>query len=125
MFTKNTEKLESFVGASSTFKGDIVSKGTLRIDGTTEGSIEADWLIVGEKAMVKGNVLARGIIVGGRIEGNATAKEILEIKSKGHILGDIVTNKLTVSEGGILDGRSTVYREDQKVVELHAKEKTG
>ena len=123
MFSKNTEKLESFVGAQSHFKGDIKSKGTLRIDGMVDGNLEADWVILGEKASMKGNVSARGVIVGGKIEGNVAAKEILEIKSKGKVTGDISAPKLTVSEGGIFEGRSTMNREDSKVVELPVKEK--
>lgn len=124
MFSRNTEKLESFVGVNSQFKGDIKSKGTLRIDGTVEGNVEADWLILGEKANLKGNAAARGIIVGGKIEGNIIAKEILEIKSKGQIIGDIIASKLTVSEGGILEGRSSMNREGSNVVELPMKERS-
>jgi len=125
MFSKNTEKLESFVGVQSHFKGDIKSKGTLRIDGMVDGNVEADWVILGEKASLKGNASARGVIVGGKIEGNVAAKEILEIKSKGKVTGDISAPKLTVSEGGIFEGRSTMNREDSKVVELPVKEKLG
>ena len=123
MFSKNTEKLESFVGTHSNFRGDIKSKGTLRIDGMVDGNVEADWVILGEKASLKGNVSARGVIVGGKIEGNVYAKEILEIKSKGKVTGDISAPKLTVSEGGIFEGRSTMNREDSNVVELPVKEK--
>ena len=123
MFSRNTEKLESFVGVDSHFKGDIRSKGTLRIDGSVEGNVEADWLILGEKANLKGNVSARGIIVGGTIEGTLTAKELLEIKSKGQVAGDIATPKLMVSEGGILEGRASMAKEGSNVVELPVKER--
>jgi len=126
MFSKNTEKLESFVGVSSHFKGDIRSKGTLRIDGSVEGNVEADWLILGEKATLKGNVSARGIMVGGKIEGVLVAKEVLEIRSKGQVIGDVTTPKLIVSEGGIIEGRSSMSKEvSAKVVELPMKEKAG
>jgi cytoskeletal protein CcmA (bactofilin family) len=121
MFNKNTEKLESLIGANSNFKGDIDTKGTLRIDGSMEGNVNADWLILGEKALMKGDVLARGIVVGGRIEGNLKAKEIIEIKAKGQVYGDVSTNKLTVVEGGLFDGRSSMAKEETKIVEFQAK----
>jgi cytoskeletal protein CcmA (bactofilin family) len=121
MFNKNTEKLESLIGANSNFKGDIDTKGTLRIDGTMEGSVNADWLILGEKAFLKGDVTARGIVVGGRIEGNLKAKEIIEIKVKGQVYGDVSTSKLTVVEGGLFDGRSSMAKEETKIVEFQAK----
>jgi len=125
VFSKNTEKLESFVGMNSHFKGNVKSKGTLRIDGTLEGNVEADWLVLGEKANLRGDAAARGIIVGGRIEGNVTAREILEIRSKGQVLGDITVAKLVVSEGGMLVGRTSMNREDSNVVELPVKERSG
>ena len=124
MFSKNTEKLESFVGVNSHFKGDIKSKGTLRIDGTVEGNVEADWIVMGEKASLKGDVAARGVIMGGRMQGNIAAREILEIRSKGQVLGDITTPKLVVSEGGVLEGRSFMQKgESSNVVELPMKER--
>jgi cytoskeletal protein CcmA (bactofilin family) len=121
MFSRNTEKLESLVGVNSNFRGDIDTKGTLRVDGKMEGNIKADWVIVGEKALIKGDVAARGIVIGGRVEGNLRAEEIIEIKSKGQICGDVSTNKLAVAEGGSFDGRSVMRKEGSKVVEFQAK----
>jgi cytoskeletal protein CcmA (bactofilin family) len=121
MFTKNTEKLESFIGANSNFKGDIDTKGTLRVDGTVDGNVNADWVILGEKAFLKGNITARGIIIGGRVEGNLKAKEIVEIKPKGQVSGDISTSKLTIIEGGIFDGRSSMMKDESKIVEFQTK----
>lgn len=118
MFSKNTEKLESFVGINTHFKGDIKTKGTLRLDGTIEGNIEADWLILGEQAHLKGDASTRGIVIGGRIDGNIRAKEIIEIKPKGKVIGEIITSKLSVAEGAIFEGRSSMPREESNVVEL-------
>lgn len=125
IFSRNTEKLESLVGANSSFKGDITTKGTLRLDGTVTGNIDADWLVLGEKALLKGNVTARGVITGGRIDGNINSKEILEIKSKGQVMGDIATAKLVVSEGGILEGHARMQKEDSKLVEFHLKDRAA
>ena len=125
MFSKNTEKLESFVGVNTYLRGDVKSKGTLRIDGTLEGNVEADWIVLGEKANLKGEAMARGVIVGGRIEGNITASEILEIRSKGQVIGDIAVAKLVVAEGGMLVGRTSMNKEGSKVIELPVKERSG
>ena len=76
MFSRNTEKLESLIGSNSVFNGNIETKGTLRVDGSMEGNINADWVILGEKASIKGDVTARGIVVGGRVEGNLRAKRL-------------------------------------------------
>lgn len=126
MFSKNTEKLESFVGVNTYFTGDIKTKGTIRIDGTVEGNIEADWLILGEKSQLKGDANARGIIIGGRVDGNIKATEIIEIKPKGEVVGEIITNKLTIAEGAIFEGRSSMHREAvNTLVELREAEETS
>lgn len=124
MFHKNNEKLETFIGNNSSVKGELNTKGTLRIDGVVEGNIIADWVILGEKSHVKGDIVGRGIVVGGRVDGNVKAKEIVEIKNKGQIHGEIFTVKLTIAEGAIFDGRSSMHSEESKVVELQAVEKS-
>lgn len=123
MFTKNTEKLESFVGANSIFRGEIETKGTLRVDGTVEGNICADWVVLGEKSHIRGDVIARGIVVGGKVEGNLKAKEIVEIKNKGQLFGEVFTSKFVVAEGGIFDGRSRMQHDEAKVIEFQPVEK--
>ncbi|MBN1548182.1 MAG: polymer-forming cytoskeletal protein [Syntrophaceae bacterium] len=120
MFHKNKEKLESFIGTGSIFKGDIETTGTLRIDGQMEGHVQADWLILGEKASVKGDLSARGIIIGGRIEGNLHAKEIVEIKAKGQVVGDIRAPKMTISEGAIFDGKSSMAKHEDNILEFQS-----
>jgi len=125
MFSKNTEKLESFIGINSNFKGDIKTQGTLRVDGTVEGNIETDWLILGETSHLKGNAVSKGIIVGGRVDGNLTAREIIEIKAKGQVTGELATTKLSIAEGAMFDGRSSMVREESNVIELQVKEKAS
>ena len=112
MFSRNTEKLESFIGSNTSFKGNIKTKGTIRIDGAFEGDVEADWVIVGDKARLTGNASARGIVVGGVVDGNLLAKELIEIRHKGQVKGDISTKKLVVSEGGVLEGRAMMLSGD-------------
>lgn len=123
MFHKNHEKLESFLGNNTVFKGEIETKGTLRVEGTIEGNINADWVIVGEKSHINGDISARGIVVGGRVDGNLKGKEIVEIKNKGQIHGQIFTSKLSIVEGAIFDGKSSMHAEEAKIIELQTKEK--
>ncbi|UCE80100.1 MAG: polymer-forming cytoskeletal protein [Nitrospiraceae bacterium] len=123
MFHKNHEKLESFLGTNTVFKGEIETRGTLRVEGTIEGNINADWVIVGEKSHINGDITARGIVVGGRVDGNLKGKDIVEIKNKGQIHGQIFTSKLSIVEGAIFDGKSSMHAEEAKIIELQTKEK--
>jgi len=70
LFKKRSDKLESFVGAGSEFRGDLSVPGTLRIDGKFFGNAVAGWIVVGEDAVIRGDLKASGILIGGRIEGN-------------------------------------------------------
>lgn len=118
MFEKETDKLESFLGKNSLFKGDLIVQGTLRIDGRIEGQLEADHLILSESAVVKGEVKAKRLIVGGIVDGSIDAQELVEIKSKGKVLGDILTRRLSISEGGEVNGKIEMKKEESNVVEL-------
>ncbi|MEJ2182328.1 MAG: polymer-forming cytoskeletal protein [Nitrospirota bacterium] len=117
MFQKN-EKLETFVGKNTHIRGDLSTKGTLRIDGQVTGNVAADWVILGDKAVLKGDIQASGVVVGGTVEGNLSAKEVVEIKRKGQVTGDVVTSKLLVIEGGVLDGKVAMQREASNLIEL-------
>lgn len=106
MFGKKSQRLETIIGDGSEVKGELNVKGTVRIDGLMDGNIRADWVIVGESGKIQGNVKSRGMVVGGKVEGNVEADEIVELKPKAHVSGEIHTGKLTVSEGAVFDGRS-------------------
>lgn len=121
MFSKKTDKLDTVIGPDSNFIGEIQTKGSLRIDGGVDGNISADWVIIGEKAVVKGDIMSRGIIVGGQVEGNLYVKEIVEILAMGKVIGDISTPKLSIIEGGSLNGRTIMQKAESNIIELQAK----
>lgn len=70
-------------------------------------------VVIGEKAQINGNISARGVVVGGKVEGNIKAKEIVEIKDKGQVLGEISTPLLSIAEGAIFDGRSIILPKNE------------
>jgi len=126
MFSKETEKLGSFLGTDSSFNGKLNVRGTLRVDGMVEGQIDADYVILSESAEVKGEIKAKKIIIGGKIDGNGHAQELVEIKSTGKVLGDIFTQKLIIIEGAEFNGKVEMKKiemkkEENKVIELELK----
>lgn len=106
MFWKKEPPLDVIIGPDSGIKGDLTTKGIVKMDGLVDGCIDADWLIVGETGMVKGDVTSRGVVIYGKIIGNITSTEITEIRPKASVEGDICTDKLVISEGAFFDGRS-------------------
>ncbi|MBF0327541.1 MAG: polymer-forming cytoskeletal protein [Nitrospirae bacterium] len=123
MFLRRNNQLDALIGVNTEFRGDIVSGGTLRVDGKIFGNVVADWVVLGEAGSLKGNIKAKGVVIGGRVDGNINADELVDIKHTGSLLGDIHTRKLSVAEGGVFEGRSLVQRdEDLKVIDFPAKE---
>ena len=106
MFGKRETTLTTVIGVGSTVHGELHSTGTVRIDGALEGSVEADWVIVGESGSIQGDVIARGIVVGGKVEGSIHASESAGIMPKGQVWGEIFTARLSIAEGGFFEGRS-------------------
>ncbi len=110
MFFSKQPNLEVIIGIDSAVRGEITSKGTVRIDGGVEGSVTADCLIIGEKGVVTGDATVRQMIVGGWIVGNIRAAEGVDIQRTGDVCGDISSARLSIAEGGKFDGRSTMQR---------------
>jgi cytoskeletal protein CcmA (bactofilin family) len=110
MFGKNHPKLDVVIGSESVFKGELSSKGTVRIDGRFEGNINADYLIIGETGIILGDISSKTLIAGGKITGNVRATDSVEIQPKGEIYGDISTTKLSVAEGAVFEGRSSMQK---------------
>jgi cytoskeletal protein CcmA (bactofilin family) len=110
MFFNKQEKLEVVIGRESLVRGEISSKGTVRIDGVLEGGISADCVVIGEKGSITGDAVVRVMVIGGKISGNIRAEEGVEIQNSGDVCGDIFAPRLTIADGGKFDGRSTMQR---------------
>jgi len=106
MFGKGSRKLETIVGDDTRVSGQVSVKGTIRIDGIVEGDVQADWVLVGETGILRGNTRTRGIVVGGTVEGNIEATEAVELREKARMVGEIHAPKLGISEGAVFDGRA-------------------
>lgn len=110
MFGKKQPKLETIIGVATTLKGELNTEGTVRVDGTLLGNLCADWVIIGEKGNIKGDVTAKGMVIGGKVDGNIRSCELVEIKQKGEVCGEIFTTNLIVMEGAVFEGRSYMQR---------------
>ena len=107
----------SVVSAECYFQGTLNVQGSLRVDGTLEGSVDnARHVVVGDDGKILGDVTAEIVVCGGAIEGNVCA-DMLEILSKASINGDIRAKKMIVEEGGRIDGRCTIGEEQDSCAE--------
>ncbi len=121
MFGRGTEKLKSIMGSESEFKGECTAKGILRIDGTFTGTVQADEVILSETASIKGDIIAKRIIVGGMVEGTLRAPNRVEILLKGNVKGQVITNKLHIVEGGVINGKIDMNANELGVLDFEPK----
>ncbi len=120
MFGKKQPRLETIIGPETTFQGELNTTGTVRIDGALEGNLNAGWVIIGENGHIKGDVTTKGMVVGGRINGNIRSGDVVEIKHKGEVFGEIYTTNLIIMEGAVFEGRS--YMQRSREIECRALE---
>ncbi len=110
MFGKKQPRLETILGPDTTLLGELNTKGTVRIDGLLEGNLNAEWVVVGENGSIRGDVVAKGMVIGGKITGNIRSSDLVEIKQKGEVVGEIYTTNLIIMEGAVFEGRSYMQR---------------
>ncbi len=100
--------METVIGPTAEFKGELKSDGGIRIDGVYEGSLETTGnLIISEGAKVKANIMAHNISISGEVNGDITANRV-EILSTGHVVGDVTVNSFLLDEGGFIQGELIV-----------------
>jgi cytoskeletal protein CcmA (bactofilin family) len=99
----------SLLGKNARFKGTIMFEGTARIDGRLEGDISTDGiLVIGEEAVVEGNIVARTVICAGSITGDIVASERVELVAPAVLTGHVKTPRLSLQEGVSFLGTSEV-----------------
>ncbi|MCX7940830.1 MAG: polymer-forming cytoskeletal protein [Endomicrobia bacterium] len=117
--SSTVKEVETIIGENTVFQGTIKSKGSVRVDGRLEGNIiEASQVIVGIKGFVQGDITAHSVIIGGKVTGNITALESIELQPGAQLLGDIHTSSLAIGEGAIFEGHCVMTSEKTKVIEL-------
>ncbi len=89
--------------------GTLKFTGELTFEGKLEGEITSDGTLnLGDSTVVNGNINVGSVVVRGKITGNVTAKEKIEIKAKAELFGDIKATKLVIEEGVTFVGKTEV-----------------
>src|SRR5258706_4283167 len=101
--------IKNILNADVEFKGTLRFLGELTFDGKLEGDINSEGTLnLGDNAVVKGNITVSSVVVRGKVTGNVTAREKIDIKSKTELFGDIRAARLVMEEGVTFVGQTEV-----------------
>jgi cytoskeletal protein CcmA (bactofilin family) len=94
------------LGASLHVKGEITGHEDLLVDGSVEGLVQLEdrKLTVGATAKVSADVIAREVVVYGSVKGNLRARDRIEIKKDGSVVGDLTTARIMIEDGAYFKG---------------------
>jgi cytoskeletal protein CcmA (bactofilin family) len=100
------------IGQGARMEGDVVSAGSLRIDGHVKGTITADGdVTLTPSSQVDAEIHAQSVLVAGRFRGNIVAKGRAELARGGRVDGNVSCSTLVVAEGAIFSGQSIMGQE--------------
>lgn len=109
-------------------KGEVTGSEDLFVDGVVEGKLSLttnSCLTVGPNGHVKADVLAREVIVRGKIEGKVTGRDKVQLWSTGQVTGEVQTDRLAIEDGALLRGKVEAGRQAVKSPEIKASAATA
>jgi cytoskeletal protein CcmA (bactofilin family) len=107
--TNNNNDSKNVLNSDVELKGTLRFTGEMTFDGKLEGDIQSEGTLnLGDNAVIKGNIAANSVLVRGKVNGNVTAKEKIDIKTKTELFGDIRAARLVMEEGVTFVGQTEV-----------------
>jgi cytoskeletal protein CcmA (bactofilin family) len=109
---------QATIGKGLVIKGEITGTESLYIDGKVEGSINlpGNRVTVGRNGNVIASVVAREIVVLGKIRGNVTATDRIDIRAEGALTGDVTAARISIEDGAFFKGGIDIKKPEAKPV---------
>ncbi len=94
------------IGKSVVIRGELTGNEDLYLDGEVEGNINLrdHKLVIGPNGKIKAGITARDVVVHGRVEGNISASERVELKRGCTLIGDVATQRIAIEDGAYFKG---------------------
>ena len=118
---------QATIGKSLVIKGEVTGSESLYIDGRVEGSINlsGNRVTVGRNGVVAANINAREIVVLGKVRGNLTASDRVDIRSDGSLTGDVVAARISIEDGAYFKGGIDIRKGGQVGQKVNGEETKG
>ena len=112
--THNAAGEQATIGKSLVIKGEVTGSESLYIDGKIEGTINlsGNRVTVGRNGQVSANITAREIVVLGKVRGNMTASDRVDIRSEGSLTGDVAAQRISIEDGAFFKGGIDIRKPD-------------
>lgn len=109
-----SHNISTVLGRSAVMHGEITANEDLLIEGQCDGTINVQdhCLTVGPQGQVKAQIHARQVVIHGSVEGNVSAREKIEIRKTGRVLGDLVAPGIAIDDGAYVKGSIEILREE-------------
>jgi len=110
----NTE--QATIGKSLVIKGEVTGSESLYIDGRVEGAINlpGNRVTVGRNGQVQANINAKEVVVLGKVKGNVTASDRVDIRNEGSLGGDVVCQRISIEDGAWFKGSIDIRKPGQQ-----------
>jgi len=107
---------QSTIGKGLIMKCEITGSESLVIDGKVEGSINlpGNRVTVGRNGQVSASITAREIVVLGKVRGNMTASDRVDIRAEGSLSGDVAAARISIEDGAFFKGGIDIRKSESK-----------
>jgi cytoskeletal protein CcmA (bactofilin family) len=107
---------QATIGKSLIIKGEVTGSESLYIDGRVEGAINlpGNRVTVGRNGQVQANINAREVVVLGKVKGNLTASDRVDIRNEGSLTGDVVCQRISIEDGAYFKGGIDIRKPNAK-----------
>jgi cytoskeletal protein CcmA (bactofilin family) len=97
-------------------KGEINGSESLFIDGKVEGSVNlpGNRVTIGRNGQVAANINAREIVVLGKVRGNVSATDRVDIRAEGSLSGDVAAARISIEDGAFFKGGIDIRKPEGK-----------
>ena len=119
------QEVPTLISKGVKIEGIITISGNIRIDGEVQGEIISKGsIMIGEDGKIGGQITAKTITIGGKVEGTIKANEKLVLETTANLKGDIFSKILIIEEGAKFVGNSKMgegeiireYKEIDKLI---------
>jgi cytoskeletal protein CcmA (bactofilin family) len=107
---------QATIGKGLSIKGEINGSESLFIDGKVEGSVNlpGNRVTVGRNGQVSASITAREIVVLGKVRGNVSATDRVDIRAEGSLSGDVAAARISIEDGAYFKGGIDIRKPESK-----------